>query len=119
MTASDRTPTELRDDIAGALKEYVKNPSVTVIVVETVAPTAYVMGEVRTPGAVVLQRQMTVLQALALAGGLTEFADSNDIRVLRRTESGVQTIDFHYKDALRGSDQTQLQLQAGDTVIVP
>lgn len=119
IPASDRTPSELRDAITGALKEYVNNPSVTVIVVETVTPTAYVMGEVRSPGAVVLQRELTVLQALALSGGLTEFARENDIRVLRRTDKGPETIAFRYKDALKGSDQTHLTLRPGDTVIVP
>lgn len=119
ITASDRTPSELRDAITTALKEYVNNPSVTVIVVETTTPTAYVMGEVRTPGAVTLQGDLTVLQALALAGGLTEFARQNDIKVLRKTSTGVDTITFRYKDALKGSEQTQLSLRPGDTVIVP
>lgn len=119
ITAIDRTPTELRDAITGALKEYVNNPSVTVIVVETVTPTAYVMGEVREPGAVPLHRATTVLQALALAGGLTEFANTKNIRILRQTGTGVETIPFRYREALEGSAQTQMLLQAGDTVIVP
>lgn len=119
VTAVDQTPTELRQAITESLKEYMTNPSVTVIVVETVVPTAYVMGEVRAPGSVPLQREMTVLQALALTGGLTEFAKSGDIRVLRKTSTGIETIPFRYKDALKGDAKALVYLRPGDTVIVP
>jgi polysaccharide export outer membrane protein len=119
VTAVNQTPTELRTSITESLKEYMTNPSVTVIVVETVVPTAYVMGEVRAPGSVALQGQMTVLQALALSGGLTEFAKSGDIRVLRKTDAGVETIPFRYKDALKGDTKAMVYLRPGDTVVVP
>lgn len=119
VDAQQLTPTELRDTITERLREYVHNPSVTVIVVETTVPTAYVLGEVRTPGSIALPRDVTVLQALAMAGGLTEFAKGNDIRILRRSPSGIETITFRYKDALKGSEQSQMLLKPGDTVIVP
>ena len=119
VTAANQTPTELRQMLTQSLKEYMTNPSVTVIVVETVVPTAYVMGEVRAPGAVELQGEVSVLQALALKGGLTEFAKSGDIRVLRKTASGVETIAFRYKDAVKGDTKALMYLQPGDTVIVP
>jgi polysaccharide export outer membrane protein len=119
VTAANQTPTELRQTLTQSLKEYMTNPSVTVIVVETVVPTAYVMGEVRAPGAVELQGEVSVLQALALKGGLTEFAKSGDIRVLRKTASGVETIAFRYKDAVKGDTKALMYLQPGDTVIVP
>src|SRR5881628_565075 len=71
LEATGRTPLELRDSITRQLKEYMTNPVVTVIVVEASAATAYVMGEVNHPGAVTLQGgPLTVLQALAIAGGL-------------------------------------------------
>jgi polysaccharide biosynthesis/export protein len=119
ITAVNKTTTELRQTITESLKEYMNNPSVTIIVVETVVPTAYVMGEVRSPGAVPLQGEMSVLQALALSGGLTEFAKSGDIRVLRKTTAGVETLSFRYKDAVKGTAQAQMYLRPGDTVIVP
>jgi polysaccharide biosynthesis/export protein len=118
MNAAGLTSIELRDQIATALKEYVTNPVVTVIVVETVPPVVYVMGEVTTPGAVPLNGSMSVLQALAMAGGFRDFANTKDIRVLRRTQKGVQTIAFNYKTAVKGEGNPVL-LQAGDTVIVP
>jgi len=126
LEANGRTPIELRDTIARQLKDYMTNPVVTVIVVETKAPVAYVMGEVNHPGAVPLpDEQLTVLQALALAGGLKDFADAKNIHILRRSANGAeksgkkteQTISFNYKDAIRGS--APVYLYPGDTVVVP
>ena len=118
MMASGLTPIELRDAITTSLKEYVTNPTVTVIVVEATAATAYVMGEVNHPGAVNLQAPLTIMQALALAGGLKDFADAKNIRVLRKGPSGVQTISFNYKEALK-SARAPIYLRPGDTVVVP
>jgi polysaccharide export outer membrane protein len=118
VTASGLTPLELRDQIANALREYVTNPVVTVIVVETVAPTVFVMGEVNNPGSIPLNSPITVLQALAMAGGFKDFANTKDIRVLRRTSRGVQTLGFNYKSAIKG-EGSQIVLQPGDTVVVP
>jgi polysaccharide export outer membrane protein len=117
-SAAGLTSIELRDRIAAALKEYVTNPVVTVIVVETVPPVVYVMGEVADAGAVPLNGPMSVLQALAMAGGFRDFANTKDIRVLRRGPRGIQTIAFNYKTAVKG-DGDPVMLQPGDTVIVP
>jgi polysaccharide export outer membrane protein len=118
IEATGRTPIEMRDSITKSLKEYVTNPTVTVIVVEATTPLAYVMGEVNHPGAVNIQGSLTIIQALALAGGLKDFADPKNIQVLRQTPSGVQTIAFNYKDALR-FPKAQIYLRPGDTVVVP
>lgn len=112
------TPIELRDRISNSLKEYVTNPVVTVIVVEALASNVYVMGEVTKPGPLAMTGPMTVLQALAMAGGFKDFAKTSDIRILRRTPTGVDTIHFNYRDAVKGSS-TPAYLRAGDTVIVP
>src|SRR3954463_8698010 len=101
MMASGLTPIELRDALTAKLKEFVTNPTVTVIVVEATAATAYVMGEVNHPGAVNLQAPITVMQALALAGGLKDFADAKNIKILRRTPAGLETIAFNYKEAVK------------------
>ena len=118
IEAINRTPIELRDTIATSLKEYMTNPVVTVIVVEATAATAYVMGEVNHPGSVNLQGPLTVIQALALAGGLKDFADAKNIKILRKTPAGVQTIAFNYKDAVKSS-RAPIYLRPGDTVVVP
>jgi len=118
ILATGKTPLELRDTITTALKEYMTNPVVSVIVVEAIASTAYVLGEVAHPGAVTLQGPVTVLQAIAMAGGLKDFADSKNIRILRKGPVGIQTIAFNYKDAVKGVGG-QVYLRPGDTVIVP
>jgi polysaccharide export outer membrane protein len=119
VPATGKTPGELREAIATSLKAYITNPVVTVIVQEAIAAQVYVIGEVFTPGAQIMQGPLTALQALAQAGGLKDFADKNDIRVLRRGPVGTtQTIPFDYKNALKGRVEP-LYLQPGDTVVVP
>jgi len=118
IAAIDRTPSELRDDITRQLTEYITRPVVTVIVVEATAPLAYVVGEVANPGAVTFQGEhLTALQAIALAGGLKDFADRRHIRVLRPSVTGHTVIDFDYKRAING--RAPVYLQPGDTVVVP
>jgi polysaccharide export outer membrane protein len=118
LEASGRTPVELRETVTRALKEYMTNPVVTVIVVEATAATAYVVGGVAHPGAVPVQGNLTVLQALAIAGGLTDFADRKNIRILRKGVGGIQSIPFNYKDAIKGAVPS-VDLRPGDTVVVP
>ena len=119
IAAAGRTSSQLRDAIATSLKEYNTNPIVTVIVVETVPPLIYVMGEVNAAGPQPLKGEMTVLQALAAAGGFKDFANTKNIRVLRQGPSGEHTtLPFNYKDAIRGGGKP-IVLQPGDTIIVP
>jgi polysaccharide export outer membrane protein len=118
LQASGLTPIELRDQVATSLKEYVTNPVVTVIVTEAVAPTVFVMGEVNNPGSIAMQGPMSVMQALAMAGGFKDFANTKNIRILRHSKRGTQTLPFNYKDALKGEGE-MVMLAPGDTVIVP
>jgi len=118
IDAAGRTPADLRDAVTRSLTEYVNNPVVTVIVLEATASTAYVIGGVNHSGVVPLQGNMTVLQALAIAGGLKDFADAKNIRILRKGPAGVKTITFNYKDAIKGSGANPY-LRPGDIVVVP
>ncbi len=118
VTAEGRTSIELRDALITSLKEYNTNPVVTVIVVETVPPMFYVMGEVNAPGSLPLKGQITVMQALAMAGGFKDFAKTNKIVVQRKGAAGISTLKFNYSDAVQGRGQT-IYLKPGDTVIVP
>src|SRR5581483_11549143 len=102
MAATGLTPLELRDQIASQLKEYITNPTVTVIVVEATSAHAYVMGEVAHPGEVSLHGPVTIVQAIAMAGGFKEFANTKDVKILRPNGNSVQTIRFNYKDVLSG-----------------
>jgi polysaccharide export outer membrane protein len=120
LDATSHTPIELRDTITTSLKEYITNPTVTVIVVEALASQVYVMGEVTHPGTMQLHGPTTILQALAMAGGFKEFANTKDVKVLRPKGGGnnVETIKFNYKDVING-DAKPFYLRSGDTVIVP
>ncbi|HMD33836.1 MAG TPA: polysaccharide biosynthesis/export family protein [Vicinamibacterales bacterium] len=118
VSATGMTPLELRDSLAKSLTEYITNPTVTVIVVEAESAHAFVMGEVSHPGPVQLHGPTTVLQALAMAGGFKEFANTKDVKVLRPKGNGLETLRFNYKDVLSG-DAKPFYLKAGDTVIVP
>jgi polysaccharide export outer membrane protein len=120
VLAAGRTSIELRDAISEALKEYIANPVVTVIVTETAPQLVYVQGEVNKPGALTLVNgRMSILQALAMAGGFTDFANKKDIRIIRKTATGVQNLKFNYKDAIEEESKREpLQLLPGDTVIV-
>ena len=118
LVAAGQTPATLRDVISNALKEYVTNPVVTVIVVETEMPTISVMGEVNDPGSVPLKGRMTVIEALAAAGGFKDFANTKNITIRRPTATGVQRIKFNYKEAVK-ADSEPVYVQAGDVIIVP
>jgi polysaccharide export outer membrane protein len=118
IPAAGKTPTELRDAIAGSLKEYMTNPVVTVIVVETMPQLVYVMGEVYAPGPQAVKGEISILQALASAGGFKDFAKTGSIKVLRPGPTGTTELKFNYKDAIKG-EAKMLMLRPGDTVIVP
>jgi polysaccharide export outer membrane protein len=113
VIAAGRTPGELRDAIVTSLKPFIANPTVTVMVVETVPAMIFVMGEVNGPGPQPLTGKVDVLQALAMAKGFTDFANKKDIKIKR----GSQLIKFNYNDAVEGKE-APIYMQPGDTVIV-
>ncbi len=118
LTAVGLTPEQLRDQISTQLKEYVHNPMVTVMVVEALASSIFISGEVNKPGMVPLVGPMTAVQAIAVAGGFKDFANTKDILIQRQTPGGgMQTLHFNYKDAIKGKDQP-VYLKRGDTIIV-
>lgn len=121
VQASGLTPDKLQASITKKLTDYVKDPSVTVVVEEMNSRQFNVLGKVQHPGAFPLNKPTRVLDALALAGGFNEFAKKNKVYVLRTSASGnVVRLPFDYKKVAAGEDDGEnVQLQAGDTVIVP
>jgi polysaccharide export outer membrane protein len=117
LEATNRTPLELRDEITKSLKEFMTNPVVTVIVVETLSSQVFVTGMVAKSGPVPIHGPLTILQAIAIAGGLDQWANKKDVRVLRRSITGTQTIKFNYQDAIDGVTDP-IYLRSGDTIIV-
>jgi polysaccharide export outer membrane protein len=79
-----------------------------------------VLGKVNRPGEFMFSKPVDVMQALALAGGATPFAEVNDIRILRREAGVLRSLSFRYAEVERGRELAQnVLLQSGDTVVVP
>jgi polysaccharide export outer membrane protein len=121
MRASGRSPVQLQADIKALLLNYLSNPEVTVIVQEARSQKFNILGEVEHPGAYPLSRSMTVLDAIAVAGGLRDFAKGRKIYVLRMRGDGSRTrLPFNYNDVIKGRSLSQnVELEARDTVVVP
>ena len=120
MVAAGLRPQELQDQILAASKKYVQDPNVAVVVRAINSMKVYVTGRVTTPGAHPLKGPLTAMQAIALAGGLTEYADAKNLTILRTTNGRTQSFKFNYHDVARGKKLEQnIMLKPGDTVVVP
>lgn len=120
IQASSLTPVELARAIENELKRFITNPRTTVIVKESRSQRVYLIGEVMRPGAYPLVPQMTVLQALATAGGFREFAGVKGIFVIRTVGGASVKYPFNYKQVIRGKQTEQnIFLRNGDTIVVP
>lgn len=120
VQAAGKTPSELAGDLTTLLKRYIEEPRVTVIVSTINSRRVFLLGEVARPGPIVITPGMTVLQAVAAAGGPTPYANTKKAYVLRN-EGGQQTkVPFNYKEAVKGNAPDQnFVLKPGDTIVVP
>jgi polysaccharide export outer membrane protein len=120
IVAIGRTVEDVRRELTERLSIFIPDLVVTVTVAEINGNKIYVIGQVRTPGQFVVNPRVDVIQALSIAGGMTPFAESNDIKILRRKD-GVQTIlRFRYNDIIKGQNlQQNILLEVGDVVLVP
>ena len=120
VQASGRTPLQLKQDIESKLKDFVENPVVTVTVKIPGSQKFYILGEVVRTGEYNLTKDLTVLQAFALAGGFTEWASKKEIILLRHEDNKEKIIRINYKNIVRGTDISQnIFIKANDTIIVP
>ncbi len=120
VQAAGKTVKQLREDISKRLEKYVTDAQVTVILLKTQYYKIYVMGKVNKPGEFLVGRPATVMQALAMAGGLTPFASPTRIVIIRKTGNTEQTLPFDYKAVSRGEFLEQnITLLPGDVVVVP
>jgi len=115
------TAWQVQDTIAKHLKEYLEHPQVTVIVQETKSQRFNVVGEVQKPGAFEFGHPVTILDAIALAGGLRDFAQSKKMYVIRIAADGSrEKIPVNYNDLLKGkASAPDIVLRSHDTVVVP
>jgi polysaccharide biosynthesis/export protein len=120
VQAAGLTPTQLSEEITTALKKFITDPQVTVIVTQINSQRVYILGEMTRPGAYPLLPGMTVLQALSSAGGFTPFANMKKIYVLRIQGGKQEKFPFNYKEVVKGKNAEQdIALKAGDQIVVP
>lgn len=120
LKAAGQTVDQLSATITTKLKHYLEAPEVTVIVQEPRSQFITVMGKVAKPGSYPLAQRLTVMDALALAGGFKDFANVKKIQVVRTHRDGrVERIPFDYKRAVSGDIQHNFPLEQHDLIVVP
>jgi polysaccharide export outer membrane protein len=120
LRAAGKTVKQLQEEISKKLEKFVTDASVTVVLLKTLNYKVYVTGKVNKPGEFLLGRPVTVLQAIAMAGGLTPFASPKNIKVVRKVSGTDEIFNFDYKDVSKGMMLYQnIILQPGDVVVVP
>lgn len=121
VQAAGKTPLQLEHDITDRLKAYITEPDVTVIVEKINSQKFNILGRVVKPGSYALTATTTVLDAIAQAGGFSDFAKEKSIYILRPTPGGGETrLKFNYKDVIRGKHVPEnIKLEPRDTIVVP
>jgi polysaccharide export outer membrane protein len=120
IQASGKTPAELKQNIEESLKEYIEFPTVTVIVDAIQSYKVFVTGQVTKPGPIMSEKPISVLQALALAGGFLPLSKPAETVVVRTTTDGGTMFRFNYPEFIKGEHFNQnITLKTGDVVIVP
>lgn len=123
VVASGKTSSQLAREMEQRLAVYVKNPIVTVTVVKFVgrySEQIRVVGEAAKPRSLAYRENMTLLDVLIEVGGLTEFADGNDARIVRITDGQQQQLSVRLHDLLkRGDISANLRMMPGDILIIP
>jgi len=120
IQAAGLTPTELKTSIRVLLRRYKKTPEVSVIVKEINSLSVFLVGELIRPGKVQLRSETTLLQAITLAGGFTEFANRKKIILLRKENGRERRFKINYNDILSGiRPEGNVVLRRGDTILVP
>jgi polysaccharide export outer membrane protein len=121
VQAAGRTPLQLEIEISNKLKNYITAPEVSVIVEQINSKKFNVLGMVAKPGAYSLGLPLTVMDAIALAGGFRDFAKTKDVYILRQRADGSEyRIPFNYKDFIKGKNPAQnVRIEPKDTIIIP
>jgi polysaccharide export outer membrane protein len=120
VQAAGYTPEQLTDTLVKAASKYIGQPNATVIVKEINSRKVFILGQVSKPGTFPLTGDMTVLELIAVAGDVLEYAKSANVVVVRKEAGHERRFPFNYKDVVKGKNTKQnILLKPGDTVIVP
>jgi polysaccharide export outer membrane protein len=120
IQAAGLTPQGLEEALTAKYKEYMREPRVTVLIKEINSQKIYLIGEVKKEGPIRMDAPMTVLQALAQAGGVTDYGKRKKIYVLRTQQDQRVLLPFDLDAVVRGEKMEQnIVLAPGDTIVVP
>ncbi len=121
VKAEGLTPKQLETELTKRFTNFISMPQVSVIVADVRSRTFSIVGEVNRPGAYALRQKMSVLEALASAGGFKDFAKTKKIYVLRKNADGTSVrLPFNYDKVIKGKDTAQnIDVQSHDTIVVP
>jgi polysaccharide export outer membrane protein len=120
LQAAGLNPGELKEKIEEGLREFLDVPNVTVMVAQIQSYRVYVTGKVARPGALMSEKPISVLQALALAGGFVEFANTSETVIIRGSGEDSNLFRFNYPEVIQGKNFSQnMLLRNGDVVVVP
>ena len=120
IKAAGSSVEELQKAIVKRLTQYISDPVVTVAMTQLSGNRIYVIGKVNKPGVYPMNQNIDVMQALTMAGGLTPYASTGNIKVLRRVGEKQKIFLFDYSDIEDGEKLEQNRsLKSGDTIIVP
>jgi polysaccharide export outer membrane protein len=120
VAVGGKTISLLKKELEVKISHFVPNPNLSVMVQQLNSMLIYVIGKVNNPGRFVMNAEVDVLQALAMAGGLNPFAKRNDIKIFRKIKDKTKIFEFEYDDVTDGKNLKQnIQLKRGDVVVVP
>jgi polysaccharide export outer membrane protein len=120
LTAAGRTINDLKELLTVKMADYIAEPSISVKLLNNQGNSIFVIGKVNKPGQIFSGRRLDVLQALSMAGGLTVFADDDNISIQRRVGNEIKVFPFDYDNVIDGEDLEQnILLEPGDTITVP
>ena len=120
VDARNRSVAQIQQTVVERLGRYISDPVVSVTVKEIKGNKIYVIGQVNKPGEFIINPTVDVMQALSMAGGTTAFASLTNITILRRAGNVRSSLRFDYTEVVKGRALEQnIELKAGDTVVVP
>ena len=120
INAAGLTPSQLSQSLRKKLSEYIAEPEVTVMVLEGKYNRYFIVGQIQNPGEYYIDYPISILQAIARAGGFQEWAKKSKIFVIRQTKSGEERIEFNYDEFVKGDKKVKnIEIVSGDTIIIP
>jgi polysaccharide export outer membrane protein len=120
VLAKDKTVAEVQNELTKKLSKYLSEPVVTVSVVAVEGNRIHILGKVTNPGSFMMSQPLDAIQALSLAGGLSPYAEENNIIVLRREGNKQQVLPIRYADIKKGQAlKTNITMKSGDVMLIP